>query len=302
MMTGEQVSSGLKGLASSHGQEIARGERFAFGDNWRRYLRALDEERIAYAIESLKSMLDTETLAGKSFLDIGSGSGLFSLAARRLGARVLSFDYDPASVACTEELKRRYFENDADWQIRTGSVLDREFLAGLGRFDIVYSWGVLHHTGDMWGALANVDGSVAEGGRLFIALYNDQGGASKRWKVIKRIYNGLPGLLRGPFTVLVYFPLELRTILGYVVRGRPLGYFSYIRNYRKRRGMSRLRDCIDWIGGYPFEVSKPEEIFDFYRSRGYTLIKLRTCGPGDGCNEFVFQRPTPCADVVEPRR
>lgn len=302
MMTGEQVSSGLNELAGTHRQEIARGERFAFGDNWRRYLRSLDEERIARAVDSLKSMLEIETLAGKSFLDIGSGSGLFSLAARRLGARVLSFDYDPASVACAEELKRRYFENDAEWQIRTGSVLEPDFLASLGRFDIVYSWGVLHHTGDMWAALANVDGNVAEGGRLFIALYNDQGGASKRWKVVKRIYNGLPWLLRGPFAVLVYLPLELRRILGYAVRGRPLRYFSDIRNYRTHRGMSWLRDSIDWIGGYPFEVSKPEEIFDFYRSRGYTLIKLRTCGPGDGCNEFVFQRPTRCTDVGEPRR
>lgn len=290
MMTGEQVSSGLKRLGSAHEEEVARGERFAFGENWRRYLRSLDDERIERAVASLKSMLETGDLHGKSFLDIGSGSGLFSLAARRLGARVLSFDYDPASVACTEELKRRYFENDPEWQVLRGSVLDREFLAGLGRFDIVYSWGVLHHTGDMWAALANVDGNVAEGGRLFIALYNDQGGASKRWTVVKRIYNRLPWPLRGPFAVLVYLPIELRKFLGFVVRGRPLGYVSYIRNYRKHRGMTWWRDQIDWIGGYPFEVSKPEQIFDFYRTRNYTLLKLWTCGPGEGCNEFVFQR------------
>ena len=92
--------------------EVARGERFEFGKNWGRFLAVLNDERISEAEASLKSMLKVEGLTGKSFLDIGSGSGLFSLAARRLGARVHSFDYDPQSVACTAELKRRYFEGD----------------------------------------------------------------------------------------------------------------------------------------------------------------------------------------------
>jgi 2-polyprenyl-6-hydroxyphenyl methylase/3-demethylubiquinone-9 3-methyltransferase len=278
---------------SAHEREIARGERFAFGDNWRRYLRVLDGERIERAVESLKTMLEVEDLRGKSFLDIGSGSGLFSLAARRLGARVVSFDYDPGAVACAQELKRRYFDADENWQIRAGSALDSEFLRELGRFDVVYSWGVLHHTGDMWAALANADGNVADGGKLFIALYNDQGGASKRWAAVKLIYNRIPTHLRSLFAVLVYAPLELRGFFGKLVRGRPQAYFSQILSYRRNRGMSWWRDQIDWIGGYPFQVSKPEEIFAFYRARNYTLLKMVTCGPGHGCNEYVFRRDAP---------
>ena len=102
------MSNTLTPNTKSHGQEVSEGERFAFGDNWARFLRLLSDERINQAEESLKQMLEVDNLNGKSFLDIGSGSGLFSLAARRLGAKTFSFDYDPQSVACTRELKRRY--------------------------------------------------------------------------------------------------------------------------------------------------------------------------------------------------
>src|SRR5213080_1694363 len=129
---------------STHAIEIARGERFEFGRNWSRFLALLDDARIARAEESLKQMLEVENLEGQSFLDIGSGSGLFSLAARRLGARVHSLDYDPQSVACTKELRRRYFNNDSEWRIEEGSALDADYLKSLGSFDVVYSWGVLH--------------------------------------------------------------------------------------------------------------------------------------------------------------
>lgn len=54
--------------------------------------------------------------------------------------------------------------------------------------------------------------------------------------------------------------------------------------------MSHWHDWIDWVGGYPFEVAKPELIFDFYRDRGFTLHNMTTCGGGGGCNEFVFIR------------
>ena len=262
----------------SQGQEVSNGERFAFGENWARFLFALDEQRIKQAEESLKSMLETDNLSGKSFLDIGSGSGLFSLAARRLGARVLSFDYDCQSVACTRELKRQYFIDDHDWTIEEGSVLDVDYLNRLGRYDIVYSWGVLHHTGAMWKALQNVDTNVGEEGRLFIALYNDQGKASKLWRIIKKLYVSFPKPLR----VFILMPCLIRlwgpTIIRDFISLRP---FSSWINYKKKRGMSPYHDVVDWVGGFPFEVSKPEEIFEFYKSLGYQLRKLKTSGEVD---------------------
>lgn len=268
----------------NHASEVARGERFTFGDNWAQFLLLLNEERIAEAVRSLKEMLGVSDLKGKTFLDIGSGSGLMSLAARRLGARVHSFDYDPKSVACTAELKRRYFPDDAEWVVETGSVLDSEYIAKIGSFNIVYSWGVLHHTGAMWQALENVAPLVAEGGKLFLALYNDQGPASRFWKLLKRLYNKYP-YLRFPLTVYTLFRQWTLTFIRDTLRGHPLESWN---KYYAYRGMSAWRDVVDWIGGYPFEVSKPEEIFDFYREKGFYLLRLKTCAGGLGCNEFVF--------------
>jgi 2-polyprenyl-6-hydroxyphenyl methylase/3-demethylubiquinone-9 3-methyltransferase len=277
---------------SSHAIEIESGERFEFGKNWSRFLAVLDEDRIARAEESLQQMLEIEDLSGKSFLDIGSGSGLFSLAARRLGATVHSFDYDPNSVACAVELRRRYFADDRNWTIEEGSALDAGYIQGLGRFDIVYSWGVLHHTGQMWQALDNAQLPVADGGKLFIAIYNDTGTQSARWKWIKRKYNELPGFLKSPFAVIVMIPGEFRPVLRSLVTLRAGEYIRSWTQYDQKRGMDRWRDIIDWVGGYPYEVAKPEEIFEFYRARGFTLTKLKCGGVGLGCNEFVFQKNT----------
>ncbi|HKA21006.1 MAG TPA: class I SAM-dependent methyltransferase [Blastocatellia bacterium] len=276
-------------MSKSH-EAIFFDRRFEFGENWKRFLRVLTAERIAMAENSLKQMLEINSLEGKSFLDVGSGSGLFSLAAYRLGARVHSFDYDPKSVACTKELKRRFASSDSDWVIEQASVLDDAYIRSLGHFDVIYSWGVLHHTGDMWRAFENVSICAAPDSRLFIAIYNDQGSWSVRWRRIKRTYNRLPRFLRLPFAVLVMGPRELRPILLSMSRLQFSDYLRSWSSYQTNRGMSRWHDLVDWIGGYPFEVARPEQIFDFYRPQGYVLDRLKTCGGGLGCNEFVFTR------------
>jgi 2-polyprenyl-6-hydroxyphenyl methylase/3-demethylubiquinone-9 3-methyltransferase len=273
-----------------HRQEVARGDRFEFGENWSRFLHVLDEARIVAAEDGLRAFLERDRLDGLSFLDIGSGSGLSSLAARRLGARVHSFDYDPQSVASTAELRRRYFDGDAAWTVERASALDAAYLASLGTFDIVYSWGVLHHTGDMWRALELAAAPVAPGGQLFIAIYNDAGSQSRRWRGLKRLYNRLPRVARTPFALLVSVPEEAKALARAVVSGRPGDYVRSWTGYRSRRGMSRWHDIVDWVGGYPYEYARPEEIFDFYRARGFSLTRMKCGAVGLGCNQFVFHR------------
>ena len=273
----------------THAREVSSGDRFEFGANWARFLEVVNEERIVAAERAIQRLLQETRLDGLSFVDIGSGSGLSSLAARRMGARVHSFDYDAQSVATTTEIRRRYFPQDSQWTIERGSALDGDYLKSLGQFDIVYSWGVLHHTGRMWDALGNVVPLVAPGGRLLIAIYNDTGTQARRWHTIKKIYNQLPRLFQTPFAAMVSIPQESKALVRAVLKGRPL---EYIRCWRdgSRRGMSRWHDIVDWVGGYPYEYATPDEIFAFYRQRGFTLENLHVGGVGLGCNEFLFRR------------
>ena len=270
-----------------HALEVARGERFEFGRNWSNFLRVVDEEKIDRAVASLRRLLGVDSLAGATFLDIGSGSGLFSLAAHRLGARVRSFDYDAQSVACTVEVRRRFGTPGSDWTVERGSILDEAYVRSLGQFDVVYSWGVLHHTGEMWRAIENALSMVAPGGTFAIAIYNDQGVWSKRWARLKRFY------CSGPFGKAVM----CSTYIPAVVMREFAADLFWMRNPFKRytqygsaRGMTVFYDWFDWLGGYPFEVAKPEEIFQFGRSHGLVMTNMTTCGGSVGCNEFVFRR------------
>ena len=266
-------------------------ERFAFGKNWHSFVQAsLNEERIAVSGRYMLDFLGVEDLDGKSFLDIGSGSGIHSLAALRAGAReVLSFDYDADSVAATQAVKATKAPVDDRWRIERGSVLDEEYLDGLGRYDIVYSWGVLHHTGNQWLAIRNASERVAPGGIFYIALYSADMHVDpppEFWLDVKRRYIA-SGQLKRNWMVLWY-------LWRFSLHGNPLRIprlWRTMKEYRKSRGMSYLTDVRDWIGGWPMEFSHDRDVVElFQKELGFDLLKMKQ---GEANTEYLFRRRDP---------
>jgi SAM-dependent methyltransferase len=268
---------------------------FPFGKNWEKFVARITDDRIQQARTSLTGFMGVKDFVGKSFVDIGCGSGLFSYAAFLLGAkRLVSFDADPFSVSCA-----RYLREKAGWPmhwtIHQGSVLDLDFLRSLKTFDIAYAWGVLHHTGNMWEAVRNSARLVADGGVYYIALYNRQEGmwGSQHWARVKRFYNSSPRPVR-------------RLMEWYYVLTRPVGRnllrlrnpLKSIKEYGGRRGMHWKTDLVDWLGGYPYEYATVDEVSAFMKKEfaSFRLSNLKTeLGLGNNWylyrNEILTYRP-----------
>ena len=263
----------MKAVDTENSKEV----RFEFGKNWSKFSDRVTDSHIDGSTNKLKDLIKKDNLSGKSFIDVGSGSGLHSLAARKLGAQVYSFDYDLQSVQCTKEFKNKYFKEDPLWTVTQGSILDKGYIESLGQFDIVYSWGVLHHTGDMQRAFENIIKLVKPGGKLVIAIYNDQGFLSDYWKVMKKLYcqNKVAKKLL-PIAYWPYFVAFRKTLRW--LRGQS----AY------ERGMDFWHDLLDWLGGYPFEVASATEIHNTFEKLGFKLIHENLVGTRNGCNEFLF--------------
>jgi SAM-dependent methyltransferase len=268
-------------------------DRFSFGRNWKHYAATIDEHRIRCAVESMARSLGD--IRGRTFLDIGCGSGIHVVSALRLGAsRVHAFDYDTDSVECARDVVARYAPEAADrTTIERGDALNEAYMRSLGTFDLVYSWGVLHHTGNMWRALHVATLPLEDDGCLLVALYNDQGIWSSGWRAMKWLYVKA-AILRPLIIVGVFGPRELAKL---VVR-TPRRYVREWRAYSRLRGMSRWHDIVDWAGGYPFEVASPAAIAEFFALRGLHTIVTVDCGRGNGCNEFRIARPN--MSLVDP--
>ena len=248
---------------------------FSFGENWLDYLDGIGEEQFEAAHEALVRLLQTDDLTDRSFLDIGCGSGIHSLAAIKMGAgKVTGIDVDRFSVQASRQTKEKY--DVSNWEVLEGSILDSDFVATLELADIVYSWGVLHHTGNMWPAIENASQLVNPNGKFVIAIYNKRP-TSKFWLNFKRFYNRTNPI----FQKLMVWSLVLPRIPVRLLKGK--------HPVKDRRGMNIYHDAIDWAGGLPYEYASVDEIVAFCEKRGFKLV-YSTETRSYGCNEFVFEK------------
>ena len=261
---------------------------FSFGKNWRDFIHFnLTEERTEDAVRSLMDFLRMRRLNGLTFLDVGCGSGLFSLVACRMGAsEIVSFDYDTLSVKCCEYLREKE-GSPKNWSVSEGSILNSEFLENIKKADIVYSWGVLHHTGNMWQAISNAGKLVKPGGLFYIAIYNKVEGlfGSSTWLALKRFYNRRSTIGK---KIMEIFFISMVILKMLATLKNP---FAEIKKYRKNRGMSFIIDIRDSLGGYPYECASAGEIFNFCKKElGFTLENIKTVNTLS-LNEFLFRKP-----------
>lgn len=252
-----------------HEHDLTRVEtHFAFGKNWAAYAEKVTDAEIAEAEQGLIRLLGADRLDGQRFLDIGCGSGLHSLAALRLGTReVVAVDVDADSVATTQAMLDQHAPSGAAYHVEALSVFDLRPEA-MGTFDTVYSWGVLHHTGDMARALRCAAAMVSPGGRFAFALYR-RIWMDAFWRWEKRWYaHASPAAQRRARAIYVTL-----FRLGLMATGRR--FSTYVKNYRTNRGMDFYHDVHDWMGGWPYESILPAEVDEQMRGLGFVGEQVR---------------------------
>jgi 2-polyprenyl-3-methyl-5-hydroxy-6-metoxy-1,4-benzoquinol methylase len=252
---------------------------FSFGRNWQKYLDTMPVEAVDRMVGYVHDWVPD--LAGCRVVDVGSGQGLTSLAVHAAGSELVSFDVDPLSVEATRRLWEAAGE-PASWIITQGSILDPRFIERLGAFDVVISWGVLHHTGSLAEALDAAASLVAPGGRLWIALYHRTRQSSRSLRT-KRMYAALPAAGKAIFREAYAGAKVVKNLAAYRSLRR-------LREYHHERGMSWRRDVEDWLGGLPYEVSSPGEVLSRLRPQGFVLERLQDALSEGGNDVYLFRR------------
>ena len=258
-------------------------KHFKFGENWKNFSNLIDNNRLKEAVTSLKKLTNKKSLNNLSFLDIGCGSGLSSLAAIQLNCKkIYAIDQDEQSIKTTKKvLQKSRFKKVKVEKKDLFTLNEKE------KFNIVYSWGVLHHTGNMLEAIKKSTKMVSKNGILILALYKKTK-LCNLWKIEKYIYKSSPKVIQNFIKNLFIFLFKLAMIL------KRKNFSNYINDYKTKRGMDFYHDVHDWLGGYPYESISIEEISKIMDKFGYKMIrsfqvKKQIGFFGTGCDEYVFK-------------
>ncbi len=261
------------------------GHQFDFGENWQEFSRnALTAGRVAQARSEFMELMAPLDLNGLSFVDIGFGQGLSLMTAAALGARSVGCDINPKCQAALAQNLRFFPELSQAPPVVVGSILDPAVVEALRKaipsasYDVVHSWGVLHHTGDLHRAIGNAACLVSPHGHLVVAIYNRHW-TSKLWLAVKRTYVSCPRWIQRALVAVLY-PVIYGAKWA-VTSGDPA---------RQQRGMDFYYNVVDWVGGYPYEYASIQETRKAVEALGFTMEKAIPAEVPTGCNQFVFKR------------
>ena len=264
--------------------------KFKFGENWLKFNKLINYKKILQATKSLKKY--NIKFKKKSFLDVGCGSGLFSLAASTMGCnKIYSIDVDNSSIKSTQIVRNNFKKKSLNWKVEKVSLIGDNFKKKCFNYDIIYCWGVAHHTGNMFKAFKNLSDVAKLNSYLIIAIYNDEGLKSKIWWLIKFIYNFVPQGLKKLYAFFIMSIIrKLYVIIRLLFTLKFNELYSFLKKKTKRtRGMNKEIDIMDWVGGYPYEYIKFNDLKKYFIAKGFKVIKSHQCkGPGN--HEIVFKR------------
>jgi 2-polyprenyl-6-hydroxyphenyl methylase/3-demethylubiquinone-9 3-methyltransferase len=261
---------------------------YSFGKNWLEYSQSINSIHVDHVTSDLSRLLNLKDLTQKSVLDIGCGSGVHDVGFYQLGCRNLTaIDYDQDCITATNQTLEKFCPGSG-YKILQGDILSSK-TQSLGKFDIVYSWGVLHHTGNLLEAICKASTLVAREGHLAIALYRKTLMCGF-WKAEKRLYSRLPRIFQR-FLELIYISFFSIALLF----TQKTSITNYIESYSSKRGMNFFADVKDWLGGYPYESISPHELRKLMSSLGFRQVyslegNSRIGIFGSGCDEFLFQK------------
>ncbi|MFQ6107920.1 MAG: class I SAM-dependent methyltransferase [Candidatus Aminicenantales bacterium] len=216
---------------------------------------------------------DPEEVLNKSVLDAGCGTGVFSIIFARMGAlSVVGIDISKRSLERAQRQADQLGLQNATFQ--KVNMLRLPFTDAC--FDIVWSWGSVHHTADPFGCLAELIRVLKPGGSLLVAVYR-RTGLTFLHETLRK------GLIRLPSKYWIPFSRFLSLVAA-------PGISLFKKRDKSRKGEKLEQLLFDWFFVPIRHSYLPEEIKSFLVKRGLVIKKyLPFSGRFNSTSNFIFK-------------
>ncbi len=240
-----------------------------YKDHWTKYPLELQG-----ALKHIQELFP-EGVKCKRVLDGGSGSGMISVAFAVMGADVTGVDVTPK---CVENGCKNADLFGVQCRFLKRNLLSLDLCGET--FDIIYNWGVLHHTQDARKSFTNLAKHLKPGGEMIVAVYLKTV-LSGFWNFLRIFYQESPQVFKTLF-------LNTGSIF---LNG--VDYFNNLFFNKERymmRGTNNKEILNDWFG-VPYRTFHTyEEVFEWFRENGleYQLVNSAT-GRFKSTSNFVVR-------------